>query len=181
MQRGKITVPIAVLVLLLTVGVPAVFADTTGFSWSPDPISPGGSTVVTVHLTSTDCPPGDAYSAGVLVTDPNGNKYVIVAADACGTDKTFTYPSDFHVLTPDEPTPDTATCGTYFGGMDFNVFVPGNNDPINSGSGIQGSFTVTCPTGVPQFPLGLAALLALIVPLLLVIKGKFGLIRPAPA
>ena len=37
---------------------------------------------------------------------------------------------------------------------------------------LSGSFQVTCATGVPQFPFGLAALFAVMVPMVLVLKKR---------
>lgn len=173
MRTGKV-VPIVVLTaFLLSMAVPLAVADTTGWSWASSSIPQGGTDQVTLHLTSAECPSGDSYVSGFDVVDPSGGVSGINSTLPCGTDGVFTYPTDFVQVTA---LPSTATCGSYADAWVWTVYSPTgalvSSGNLHSGFGMP-VFTVTCPIGVPQFPLGFALLFAVMVPAMLVLNAGF--------
>ena len=102
------------------------------------------------------------------MTDPNGiASFFKIFGNCGGSDHFPVYPTDF-LISPDVFPTDT-TCGTY------TSVASGTTDNGASEIGtfsLSGSFQVTCATGVPQFPFGLAALFAVMVPVVLVLKKR---------
>jgi len=150
---------------MLVIEAPFAFA-TSSVMWTSSAISPGGINTATITV---DCPAGATTWAGAnIVTDPNGvASFFKIFGNSGGSDHFPVYPTDFLVSPGVFPT-DTA-CGTYNGVASGTT----DNGGTEIGSfNLSGSFQVTCATGVPQFPFGLAALFAAAAPIVLVLKKR---------
>jgi len=129
----------------------------------------GGSSTYFNNVDTNTCTLGTGKNAPSLIwTDP-ANPQAVTSTSESSSGQPFTSSTV------------TGSAGNYF----FYVSYSGSNQGYPSASlcepfSASGTFPPP-PTGVPQFPLGMALLLALAIPGLLLIRSRVGFKAPVPA
>ena len=152
LSRGSLVV---VSILMVLGGVPFVLA-ATGITWSNSTVQSGTANTAIVSVSCTTST--DSWVATFGVQGPGTIIPLGTPIESCSAHSALVVVSGSQL----------STCGTYTAiGGGYNIL--GEN-----GGGLSGSsFTVTgCSTGtgVPEFPFGLLALVAVLIPIALVVR-----------